>query len=251
MANLRTWRGTAAGSTNLPQLQFKALLGQHIVVPIGGTPDYGVVLAEGTQLVFDFAAFWEGEVCYQPKFDDTRMRLRGTELPDFSNEDGYTGGIKINVMVQRHGLCSMLSTSEAVSRMVDMLYDAFVFAVQAEAGQLPVYRLAEARGYHTRYRPETLYAPVYIFTGWVARDPNAFGPRLIAPPKPPLVSTEVITAPAAETDKVFADIARLGEVLPAPASDAGKARGKVRGKPAAKSGNPQPISDDLDDELPF
>jgi hypothetical protein len=251
MANLRAWRGTAAGPTSLPQLQFKALLGQHIVVPMGATSDYGTVLPEGMKLVFDFACFWEGEVCYQPKFDDTRMVLRGTELPAFSGDEGYTGGIKLHVAVQRIGLCSFLSTSEAVIRAIDVLYDAYIFAPEAQAGQLPVYEIGEPRSYHARYRPEPLYAPVYVFIGWTPRG-SLFGPPLIPPPKPQLISTEIIPGPTAETDELFSQVQHRGEVTPpAPAALPDNAKGKRRTKrkPAGAPGAQWDVS--LDDGLPF
>jgi hypothetical protein len=239
MAQLRAWRGTAAASANLPQLQYKAETGLHLWVPAGGPANFGTVVPVGRQLIFDFGCFWEGEVCYRPKFDDSRMRLRGSEIPPFSNEEGYQGAIKINVMVQRHGLCALLSTSESVYRTVNLQYDMYLIATEAQQGQLPVLRIEEARPFVTRHRPDPLYAPVYSLVGWVARDPNAFGPRLIPPPRPILVSTKA--APAIESDAVFS---AATEVLPPQPAAAPKA------KPARRA-EKKPIEDDLDDELPF
>jgi hypothetical protein len=248
MANLRAWRGTAAGASNLPQLKFKAEIGHHIVVPVGGTEDYATVLREGTQIVLDFGCFWEGEVAFSPKFDDARMRLRGTELPPFSNDQGYHGGIKLNVMVQYHGLCSMLSTSEAVTRAVDAMYDAFVFAAEAQAGQLPAYRIGNPRSYQSRYSSNLLYAPIYLLAGWLMRG-DAFGPRLIPPPKPILVP-EVITAPASlEAEKVFGAVSSRGEVISAPSASTAQRRKGKRQRLAAPD-NPQ-ADPDLDDVVPF
>jgi hypothetical protein len=111
MATLSAWRGTAASASSrtLHSLQYKAMLGKHIVVPIGGTADTGTVLPTGCQIIFDFGCHWEGEIRYRPGFDDSRMKLRGTELPPFSGELGYIGGVKLNVLVQHHGLCQLLS----------------------------------------------------------------------------------------------------------------------------------------------
>jgi hypothetical protein len=229
---------------------YQALTGQHIWIPIGGTVDHGTVLPAGLQVIFDFANFWEGEIAYRPKFDDTRMVLRGVELPPYSHDDGYMGGIKINVMVQRHRLCTLLTTSESACRAIELLYDTFVFAPEATEGKLPVFRIGEPRGYSTKYRPDLIYAPVYIPVGWADRDPSpqAFGARLIPPPQPqPALTYAVATAPASETDKMF-DTAH-GEVLsPEPASAAKLKAGKRAGKKA--SSGPQ-YDADLDDEMPF
>jgi hypothetical protein len=239
MAQLRAWRGTAAASANLPQLQYKAELGTHLWVPPGGTADFGITVPVGRQLIFDFACFFEGEVCYRPKFDDSRMRLRGSDIPPFSGEDGYQGAIKLNVMVQRHGLCTLLSTSESVYRAVNLHYDMYLIAAEAQGGQLPVLRIEEARAFNTKYRPDPLFAPCYRLIGWVHRDADVFGPRLIPPPKPILVSAKA--APAIESDAVFS---ATTEVLPPEPVAAPKP------KPARRA-EKKPIEDDLDDELPF
>lgn len=243
MATLRAWRGAAAASSSLPQLQYKALTGQHVYVPPGGNSDYGTVLPAGLQVIFDWGAHWEGEVAYRPKFDDSRMRLRGVELPPFSNEDGYMGAVKLHVMVQRHGLCSLLTTSESATRAIDLLYDTFTFAIEAQQGQLPVYRIEEPRGFNTKFRPDPVYAPRYSQVGWVHRDPNAFGPRLIPPPKPILMS-EVTTAPALESDKVFNTVAPHAEVIPPEPGGKKKA-------PKRTDKKTQQFDPELNDVVPF
>jgi len=199
------------------------------------------VLPEENLIIPDFGAFWESEVAYQPKFDDTRMRLRGTKLPAFSNEEGYQGGFKLHVMVQTYGLCSFLSTSEATYRAIDAMYNAFIFASEAQAGQLPVYRISKPRSYHTKYRPDPLYAPVYILFGWVPRSPNGFGPRLIEPPQP-LLAPAVVTGPEQTTDEVFASIASCGEALP----PLPRSPSKQWTQPRTGEAGP-----DLDDAIPF
>src|SRR5690349_2693022 len=143
MANLRAWNsGTSStSSTKQQQLQFKALLGEHLVVPPGMSADAGVVLPVGAQIIPDFGAFLEGDIADRPKFADSGMVLPGTALPPYSGEQGFMGGIKIPVMVQRHGLCALVSTSESVGRQFDAMYDAFIFAPESQRGQLPVYRI--------------------------------------------------------------------------------------------------------------
>jgi hypothetical protein len=213
MANLRAWRGTSAEPSSLPRLQFKAQTGQHVLVPVGGNANYGTVLSTGLHLILDFGAHWEGEVAYQPKFDDSRMKLRGGELPQFSGDDGYMGGVKINVLVQNRGLCSLLSTSESMCRTIDWLFDAFMFAPEAHNGQLPVYRIEPPRSFKTKFRPDPLYAAVYSQVGWIHRDDNAFGPRLIPPPRPMLVP-EVVAGPGTKDNNMFNAISPHGEVIP-------------------------------------
>jgi hypothetical protein len=225
---------------------YQALSGNHIWIPIGGTVEHGTVLPPGCQVVFDFGAIWEGEVAYRPKFDDSRMVLRGVELPPYSHDDGYMGAVRINVMVQHHGLCTLLTTSESACRAIDLLYDSFVFAREAAEGKLPVVRIEEPRGYHTKFRPDPIYAPVYIPVGWVDRDSgqHAFGARLIPPPKAqPALSYEVATAPALETNQMF------GEVPPEPASASKPKTAKRAGKKAQPHG--VQFDDDLNDEISF
>jgi hypothetical protein len=246
VAMLRAWRGTSAAASSLPQLQYKALLGQHVVVPIGGNADCGTPLPNGLQLIFDFSAYWEGEVAYRPKFDDSRMRLRGTKLPPFSGDDGFVGGIKIHTMVQRYGLCSLLTTADSMTRVIEVLYDAFIFAAEGQAGQLPVYRIEPPRGFTTRHRPDVIHAPCYSMVGWVGRDADAFGPRLIPPPKPMVLSTELTPTPVLESDDVFAAVAPRGEVLPP------KPKTKVSKHGARQIPLRGPQSDpDLEDAVPF
>jgi hypothetical protein len=195
-------------------------------------------------VIFDFANFWEGEIAYRPKFDDTRMVLRGVELPPYSHDDGYMGGVKINVMVQRHGPCTLLSTSESLCRAIDLLYDTYLFAVEAQGGKLPVYRIAEPRSFNVKFRPDPIYAPVYTPIGWVDRDPASFGPRLIPPPQArPALITAVTTAPAVETDPVFAT--QDGELLPPEPTS------KKTSKRAKKEHHGPQYDPDLSDELPF
>ncbi len=239
MANLRGWRSTADASSNLPRLQYQALTGLHVVVPIGGNVDSVAVLPTGSQIIFDFAAYWEGELAYRPKYDDTRMVLRGTELPPFSGDDGYMGGIKLRVMVQHHGLCLYLSTSDSAVRAAEALYDAFAFAAEAHAGKLPVHQIAEPRGFSVRFRPDLLYAPVYHLVGWVDRDPAAFGPRLIPPPKPMLLP-EVEPAPTRQSGKLFDSAICRGEVIP------------PKALPAKRRGLRSPQADEgIADKVPY
>jgi hypothetical protein len=205
------------------------------------------VLEEGTLLAFDFGAYWHGEVSFKPNFDDSRMVLRNQPLPPSCGDSNYADGLKINVLVQRIGLCTLLSDREGQCSVLQRMWDAFVFAPATEAGKLPVYKLAAARSYPNRYKPGTvLYSPVYLPFNVMDRPPAIFGPRLIDPPKRPQ-PLEALEAPKPESDALFDGVAKTGEVLPPdPAPAAPKARRKNK---SANTG--QQYDDDLDDQLPF
>jgi hypothetical protein len=217
MANtLHGWRNSAAASQdqNLPSLRFKAIdKGNHIVVPVGAPEEYGYVLPVGTQIIPDIGHYYEGEMRWQP-FDDSRMRPYGTPLPAFSGETGYAGGLKIQVMIQRHGLAVLQSTSEAVARAISAIMDAAQFAPEGIAGKLPVYEIGEPRSYKSKHRPDLLYAPVYILRGWVERSTQGFGPRLVPPPKPMLISEPQFAPKVLPSDELFNTATPHAEVLP-------------------------------------
>jgi hypothetical protein len=174
------------------------------------------------------------------------MVLRGGETPVYSGDPGYIGGIKLNVLVQHYGPCTLTVTSETACRALDLLWDVSVFTVEAQAGKLPVHRIAEPRSFNVKFRPDPLFGPVYILAKWVDR-PEIFGPRLIPPPKPqPALMYEVATAPASESDKLVD--ASQGEVLPPEISTPKQKTAKRTGK---KDQNWPEHRSDLDDEIPF
>jgi hypothetical protein len=243
MATLRAWRSPSSSATGLPKLQWKALEGCHAVVQIGGTPESGRKLPPGTQIIPDFRGpAKHGELTYSPKFDDSRMVPINQEPPPFSDEGGYVGAIRVPTLVQRHGLCSFLTTSAGAVRVLEAIYDEFVFAPEAQAGKLPIYRIEEPRSYHIKQRPDDIYSPVYMLIGWVDRDPNAFGAAQIKPP--PLISmTSGAPALALPSDEIFKSADRAPEVLPPPAS--------VKKAKKQKRGTGQQEDDDLNDLVPF
>jgi hypothetical protein len=246
MANLRGWPQPteATSKSKLPSFQFKAELGKYVVKPLGAASDYTVVLPDDTPIILDFGYFWEGEVRFTPPFDDSRMVLRGvTPLPRFSGDKGYQGAIKLHVMLPHYGLCELLSTSVTVVNSIDAMWDAFLFAPEAHAGQLPVYRTRPVRSYNSDYGLK--YAPVLLHIGWSTRN-ELFSTRLIPPPKPIDEREMLVTGPAPETDKLFDAITSHGEVL-APAPLPGQ-RGKPRGKTKPRTGGPDP---DINDAIPF
>jgi hypothetical protein len=236
MANLRAWANSTTTPAAKPALQFKGLTGEHIFVPLGGSAAYGFVVNVGTFVIFDWGRFWEGEVCFKP-FDDKRMVLRGTALPPYSGDTGYDGGFKVDVMVQGHGLCQLLTTSGGLCTALERLYDDFVVTPAAQTGKLLVYRIEESRSYTPKRGAELAYAPVYTSMRWIDRDAGRFGKRLIEPPKPS--SSEFTTAPALESEKVFEAAASTGELVVMEKKPTPKASGKAGG------------FTDLDDEVPF
>jgi hypothetical protein len=249
MANLRPWRGSAVEQSSLPFLQYKVEIGQHVVAHAS---DQSTVLPVGLKIIFDFGQHWEGEVAYKPKFDDSRMRLKGGELPPYSGDPNYAGAEKIHVMVQRYGLCSLLSTADTVVRALNLVHDTYYFATEAAQGKLPMFRIEEPRAYQPKKRPGMLYAPVWALIGWTDRDANVFGSRLIPAPKPMLeAATKITTAPALETDAIFDDATTLGEVMP-PEHEQQPAK-QTASYPKKKKGNPQgqQLDPELDDVVPF
>jgi len=196
MAKIRAWRDAHSTSANILSLQYKATLGQHLIVPPGFNASVGKELALGTQTIFDFSTFQEGEVRFDP-WDDSRMRLRGSEVPEFSGEEGYSGAYRLNVLVQHHGLASFLTTAVTVCDVIDSMWDHFALAPEAHAGKLPVYQIEAPFAWQSKQYPGTRYKPVYSLIGWVVREPSAFGRRLIEAPKPlQMTTTEALAAPA-------------------------------------------------------
>jgi hypothetical protein len=236
MANLRAWANSTSTPATRPSFQFRGLTGEHIVVPPGGSAAYGFSVNVGTLIIFDWGRFWEGEVSYKP-FDDKRMVLRGTALPPYSGDPGYDGGFKVDVMVQGHGLCQLLTTSGGLCTALERLYDDFIVQPEAPAGKLLVYRIEESRSYTPKRGVELAYSPVYTSIKWIDRDAARFGKRLIEPPHP--LSSEITTAPALESDKVFETGVTSGELVTMERKPGSKASGKAVG------------FGDLDDEIPF
>jgi hypothetical protein len=239
MAHLRGWSDGTATSSAPARLRYRPLEGMHLFIPAGAGGGDGIIVPTGTQLIPDFGGRnYEGEIAFTPKYDDSRMVLRGDPLPPYSGDTAYTGGVKIDVLLQARGLCVMTSTSASLIRVFDLLHDEFVCAPEAAAGKLPIFRIEEPRSYSIQQRADLLYAPVYSLVGWATRDSLKLGPRLIPPPKP-LPSLDVLAAtPVLESDSVFE---RTGEVMPPGPKWSRSERGASRLVPAG----------DLDDEIPF
>jgi hypothetical protein len=242
MAQLKAWRtdsSSTAYSSRLPRLRYKPLAGEFHIIVDGST----AVLEAGRQMICDFANYYEGELSYDP-FDISRMVLRGgaKPLPPFSGDEGYDGGIKLAVMVQSQGRCELLATQATTINALDRLYDSWVMSPEAAQGQLPLYELQAPRSF-TIPQGQTLFAPILVAIGWVARDGLKFGPRLTPLPRP-MAAIEVTTAsPRLETDHVFETVARTGEAMP---PDAMAVKAAPRGKATDLV-----FAGDLDDEVPF
>jgi hypothetical protein len=220
-------------------LRFKPLLGEFHYWAAGAPKDAYEIVPTGTKLIFDYAGFYEGELSYDPEFDDSRMVLRGQPLPPYSGDKNYDGAIKVPVLLQGRGPCELIGTQSTLITEVDRLYDVFSVAAQAAAGELPIYLLQEPRSFTNR-QGVLLHAPVLMLVGWTPRDGLKLGPRLIAPPQPWAGDAVMTLPPAAaqESDSIFETTSRVGEVL-APSKP----------KPAPPR-SPVPAGD-LDDEIPF
>jgi hypothetical protein len=240
MANIRAWRGSHGASANLPSLQYKSLLGQHLWVPAGFNASVGKALPVGLQLIFDLATFQEGEVCFDP-FDDKRMHLRASEVAEFSGDEGYSGAYRCNVLVQHHGLASFQTTAVTVCDVIDSMWDRFVLSPEGQAGKLPVYRIEEPFAWTSRQYPGTKYKPVYSEVGWVTREASAFGPRLIPAPQPLQVVHQVLLP---SVDNALFNTAETQEP---PAAQPTRQKGKAPPKSQTK----QQKDDDLNDLIPF
>jgi hypothetical protein len=220
-------------------LRYKPLLGEHHFIPAGTSGSEGIVVPAGLRIIFDWARFREGEIAFAPKYDDSRMVLRGELLPPYSGDERYSGGIKIDALLQQRGSCVLTSTSASLIRALDLLHDEYVCAPEAHAGEMPIYRLEEPRMYTIQQRADQLYAPVYTLVGWAERDSLKLGPRLISPPKP-LPALDAVAPPALESNSAF-ETARSGEVMPPQPAPSRREKAAEVLVPAG----------DLDDEIPF
>jgi hypothetical protein len=240
MAQLRVWKENdpAAAASTVARLRYKPMAGEHHLMPPGASGDDAIILPVGVQMIFDFGCFWEGELSFTPKFDTSRMVLRGTPVPPFSGDSNYTGGIRLGVMIQQQGLAELCATQGTIINVLDLLHDNFVRAHEAEHGKLPIYRVEEPRSF-TIATGTMLYAPVYTLIGWTARDGLKLGTRLIPPPRPRSGSNGVTAPQALDSDRAFDEAARSGEVMP------------PKPKPATRRSVELVSAGDLDDQIPF
>jgi hypothetical protein len=237
MAQLRAWKDNdPAVASSAARLRYKPMAGEHHLIPPGASGDDAVILPVGIQLIFDFGCFWEGELSFTPKFDTSRMVLRGTPVPPFSGDPNYTGGIRLGVMIRRQGLAELCATQGTIINVLDLLHDNFVRAPEAEHGKLPIYRVEEPRSF-TIAKGTTLYAPVYTLIDWTPRESLRLGTRLIPPPGPRFGSNGVAAPQVLKSDRALDEADRSGEVMPP--------------KPAPRRSAELVPAGDIDDQIPF
>jgi hypothetical protein len=252
MATLRS-RGDApatAKGASLPYLRYPANVGTYTWVPVGFSAEQGIPVRYGTLIILDFLVFREGEVCLgEGLFDDSLMVPRGQKLPPRCGRPGYIDGLQIDVIVQGLGLCTFTSTADCVCKVIEAAYTSYCFAPEAQAGQMPVYRIEPSRKWLSKRHGSTNYDPVWDFTGWTPRSGH-FRTPVTAVPKPITFELQAI-----ESDAAFTNMAAAGEVIEAEHSVAASApksskRKRLMSVPLPSSGSVQP-DPDLDDEVSF
>jgi hypothetical protein len=250
VATLRS-RGEAipTAGTSSAYLRYAANVGAYTYVPAGFAAEQGIPVRVGTLLIMDFLRFREGEVSFNGKFDDSLMVARGQKLPPRCGKEGYSDGLQLDVSVQGLGLCTFTSTADCVCKVIEAAYTSYCFAPEAQAGQMPVYRIEPSRKWQSKKHGSTNYDPVWKFTGWTPRSGHFRTPVTVVP-KPITFELQAI-----ESDAAFTNMAAAGEVIESEHSVVVSAPKSSKPKrpmsvPLPSSGSVQP-DPDLEDEVPF
>jgi hypothetical protein len=192
----------------LAYMTFGGDTGVYTFISARFSKEQGLIVRTGVLTVADFLRQREGEVAFDPTFDDRLMVPRGQPLPPRCGKPGYNDGLQIDVVVQGFGLATFTSTAGCVCRPIEAMYDAFCFAPEAQRGQLPVYAIEPSRRWQSKKHGKTIYDLVWSLKGWTDRS-SLFRPALIAVTKPIAFESQPRAIP---TDVAFNNMTVSGEV---------------------------------------
>ena len=155
---------------------------RHVPIPLG----YKEVL--------DFGAGTFGWMRFKP-YDDSALvpmpinmvqrDALGRQLKDQKPDGEYVLCVRFPVLLQEFGLCQWTLAATIAGNAVLALCNAFEFAREAAAGQLPIYALRPSKEFPLASRNNEMQVrPVLELIGWMLRDEQIFGPRIVPPPLP-------------------------------------------------------------------
>jgi hypothetical protein len=230
---------------------FSGKTGNLLFVPPGAAKGSSILVqpatadTAGALMVLDFLRYWHGPLFFKPQFDASQMVLRHIAVTPGDNH-----GIAIELTVRGFGTAVLSATSRGVRDAIEAAWNMFLFSPQSRQNMVPIYELMPPRSYEHPAHGSTIFNPVILHRGWVART-DLFMPALVKLP-------ETGGAVGVATDALFGDFDHDGVVLPAIASPAPRAppastpRGgrKTTNVPLPKEQRSGP-DPDLDDAVPF
>jgi hypothetical protein len=150
-----------------------------------GQPRQWQTAPVGTRLVIDWGMRFYGGISFSPTVVE-HVVLDGMPAPEIP-ADGrdYQPIIKLPVLIEDRGLFMGSFTGKISQNRVRPLLQLFNLCPEAQKGLLQEYVLHPFEP--IVLEKGTFYALVLQPEGWIERDPDLFGPRLIPPP-PPFVS---------------------------------------------------------------
>jgi hypothetical protein len=151
---------------------------------------------------------------------DVRMSYVGEPVPEAPND--YKPAVSMMLYSPEHGLCYMETCSTILVRCISGLWEHYRSYRQSSEGLIPVIEIGEPRQIQigSRNNPRMFYAPSFRIIDWIERD---------------TVPAFKATAPTV--------------ALPSPANMQIEFRSALK-LPKPKRGA-QPVSDDLNDGIPF
>jgi hypothetical protein len=233
--------GTAS---NLPLAKIDSIRGALIcsVAASPGQPRQWQTVPLGARVVLDWGVRFYGGISFSPSVSEIVV-LDGHPPPEIP-QDGreYQPVIKLPVLIEANGLFMASFTGKISQNRVRSLRQLFELCAEAQRGLLTEYVLQS-------FDPITLekgtfYGLMLQPDGWVGRDPDVFGPRLIPPP-PPFVGSG--SAPA-QLPRPNGGGGAAEPVPPAPANDptpppkAAPANDPVPPKAAPAAANTGPLA---------
>ena len=199
----------------LPICKFDARAGKFFKVDkrMDGGSD-AIELPPGTKFALDFGSFEAGYVMFGPQGPVRHMKpyIDGQPMPQqpqdkdaegkLSFRPGFYAKIAGNAI---DGVREWCSNAQVLLNALDDLYQTFIHAPEAAAGQIPIICIASTVAVKsgTGARSSTNYAPIFRIEGWTPR-PDVFGQRSVPPPvahavngaSVPVSTTVAVSTPA-------------------------------------------------------
>jgi hypothetical protein len=176
-------RFEGGGASNLPLAKVDSVRGAMVcATATPGQPRQWQTVPIGTCLVLDWGCRFYGGISFSPTVVE-HVVLDGMPAPEIpSGVREWQPVIKLPILIEGRGLFMGSFTGKINQNRIRPLLQLFGLCAEAQKGLLQEYELRP-------FEPLTLekgnfYALALQPGGWVERDPELFGPRLLAAPAP-------------------------------------------------------------------
>jgi hypothetical protein len=180
-----------SGSSALPLAKIDSIRGALLCsMAVPGQPRQWESIVIGTRVVLDWGVRFYGGISFSPTVTE-RVVLDGQPPPEIP-QDGreWQLVIKLPMLIEGRGLFMGSYTGKISQNRVRALRQLFDLCPEAQRGLLQEYVL---RGFdQVPLDKGTFYGFVLQPDGWIERDIDTFGPRLIPPP-PPMVASPAVS----------------------------------------------------------